>query len=320
MCAPFDFGRNHHRRKKFFSIQDCPPALEASPIYNYHEFKDEAGIISPRRRPPTPGRLLLSLPDAMTRTYIPSDFVGSPPLPHPRGHHSSVPPSYLNPSVLWGEHDTETVIIYLTTNGQALLAKVKDFITKPAERPQLKDELHAIRRGSTNDIKFFEIGTGNALLMPNIWFKYPLSQFFTRMDSLDNKAFNQLVREGPSLKTAKEEMPSRVKGIFGRDYYEPLQYMDLPGKDCKVLIETGRALGYEALKLLFLSLQGNSLGLSIKTVINYTPGQCTDSVGQSFHRFRKWVGLTKTGPKFASGENGILSSYLGRNPPLTSTL
>jgi hypothetical protein len=51
----------------------------------------------------------------------------------------------------------------------------------------------------------------------------PVIAVFTKMDALDNKAFNQLVGEGVSLKTAKGEMPSRAKEIFERDYYEPLQ-------------------------------------------------------------------------------------------------
>jgi hypothetical protein len=51
----------------------------------------------------------------------------------------------------------------------------------------------------------------------------PVIAVFTKMDALDNKAFNHLVGEGVSLKTAKEKLVSHAKEIFDRDYYEPLQ-------------------------------------------------------------------------------------------------
>jgi hypothetical protein len=51
----------------------------------------------------------------------------------------------------------------------------------------------------------------------------PVIAVFTKMDALDKKAFNQLVGEGVSLKTAKERMAARAEEIFDRDYYEPLQ-------------------------------------------------------------------------------------------------
>jgi hypothetical protein len=145
------------------------------------------------------------------------------------------------------------------------------------------------------------------------------------MDALDNLAFNQLVGEGFGLQTARKEMPSRAEEIFERDYHEPLHRvtykprgivllrstfgfltsttritthhpdMDRPDKDCKDLInETGRALEFQTLRLLSLSLQRNNLEMCIKTVINRWVrylnfffivhlAKCEDPVGQSFH-------------------------------------
>jgi GTPase SAR1 family protein len=208
--------------------------------------------------------------------------------------------SALNPSVSCGEHNIEHQFQYPTAHGFIFhdsrgfeaggadeLNKVKDFIKRRAKSQQLGDQLHAIwycittsnDRGMTQaEMNLFEIGTGNV----------PVIAIFTKMDALDEKAFNELMLmeedddEEVPFEKLKEQALIRATAIFEEKYlgrlhgvkHEPrcvvqLRDMDKEGTNCDELItKTSQALNGETLRLFCLSILRNNMESRIKDVIN----------------------------------------------------
>jgi GTP-binding protein EngB required for normal cell division len=56
-------------------------------------------------------------------------------------------------------------------------------------------------------------------LTPYLFFiQVPVIAIFTKMDALDERAFNQLLNEGASFEEADRKAPSLAKDIFERSY------------------------------------------------------------------------------------------------------
>ena len=81
------------------------------------------------------------------------------------------------------------------------------------------------------EMNLFEIGTGNGLSSPmppvnstaQYYLQVPVIAIFTKMDALDERAFNQLLNDGSSFREAKSKAPSVATDIFERDYLQPLE-------------------------------------------------------------------------------------------------
>jgi hypothetical protein len=80
------------------------------------------------------------------------------------------------------------------------------------------------------EMSLFKIGTGNGQRAPAslidsllILTQVPVIAIFTKMDALDEKAFNQLLNEGASVKKARSKVSSLAKDNFERSYLGPLK-------------------------------------------------------------------------------------------------
>jgi hypothetical protein len=214
------------------------------------------------------------------------------------------------------------------------LKKVREFITKRTKQKQLTDQLHAIWYSLefvnfAHTLRFF-LGTvfrrtaighlrmkrwvysmkaletvGVFCLVSHIGFDHwyalvevPVIVVFTKLDTLDHKAFNTLIAEGKPISQARQEAPALAASMFEEEYfkelnkkakYQPSQVvqlrskytfckwhrllildtdMHLPESNCDVLLEsTAQAIDPTALKLLFRLLQRNNLGAHIKHAI-----------------------------------------------------
>ncbi|KAI0251028.1 hypothetical protein BJV78DRAFT_502167 [Lactifluus subvellereus] len=196
----------------------------------------------------------------------------------------------LKPDTSRGEHDIEDTFQYPTAHGFVFhdsrgfeagaageLDKVKDFINKRAERQELKDRLHAIwyciptsndRPMTDAGKKLFEIDTGNV----------PIIAVFTKMDGLEERAFNELAMQDIF---DEEKVKAEAAAKFKRNYLEPLQAvthmphstvelrdMHKPDTNCDdLLVETSRALDSKTLRLFCLSILRNDAESCIKDVI-----------------------------------------------------
>ncbi|KAF8334501.1 hypothetical protein F5887DRAFT_990881 [Amanita rubescens] len=197
----------------------------------------------------------------------------------------------LKPDASRGEHDIEDSFQYPTAHGFIFhdsrgfeagatgeLDNVTDFIKKRAEREELKDRLHAIwyciptsndRPMTEAGKKLFEIDTGNV----------PVIAIFTKMDGLEDRAFNRLAMDGIF---DEEKATAEAKATFERNYLEPLEAvkhkpchtiklrdMDKEGTICdELILRTSQALDGDALKLFCLSILRNDMESRIKDVIN----------------------------------------------------
>lgn len=161
------------------------------------------------------------------------------------------------------------------------------------------------------EMSLFESGTGNGQRMPAslfdsllIFIQVPVIAIFTKMDALDERAFNQLLNEGASFEEADSKAPSLAKDKFERSYLRPLTVenvknkpayivqlrgmlfrinstgepaqpfttypdMDKEGANCDELImRTSQALNGNTLRLFSLSILRNDIESRIKHVIN----------------------------------------------------
>jgi hypothetical protein len=82
---------------------------------------------------------------------------------------------------------------------------------------------------SAAEMSLFKIGTGNGQRTPAslidsllILIQVPVIAIFTKMDALDEKAFNQLLNEGASFEDAYSKAPSLAKNKFEQSYLRPL--------------------------------------------------------------------------------------------------
>ncbi|KAG6826939.1 hypothetical protein H0H92_013835 [Tricholoma furcatifolium] len=163
---------------------------------------------------------------------------------------------------------------------RAELSEVKKFLRERAGRRKLRDRVHVIwyciplhdnRPVTAAEKTFFdECGTGHV----------PLIVLFTKLDALDDRSFEMLMKENPNMshEEADEQAPVRSQKIFDNmleeglkpifdSRYRPkgrvaLRSMHEEGADCTKLLEvTAEALDDERLKLLFIATQQQSLKL-----------------------------------------------------------
>jgi hypothetical protein len=79
------------------------------------------------------------------------------------------------------------------------------------------------------EMSLFASGTGNGQRTPAslidsllIFIQVPVIVIFTKMDALDERAFNELVNEGASFEEADSKAPSLAKDKFERSYLRPV--------------------------------------------------------------------------------------------------
>jgi hypothetical protein len=82
---------------------------------------------------------------------------------------------------------------------------------------------------TAGEMSLFEIDTGDGQRTPAslidsllILIQVPVIAIFTKMDALDEKAFNMLLNDGASFEVADSEAPFLAKHIFERRYLRPL--------------------------------------------------------------------------------------------------
>ena len=90
------------------------------------------------------------------------------------------------------------------------------------------------------EMSLFESGTGNGQRMPALsidfllsFIQVPVIAIFTKMDALDERAFNQLLDEGASFEDADSKAPSLANDKFERSYLRPLK--DVKNKPARIV-------------------------------------------------------------------------------------
>jgi hypothetical protein len=80
------------------------------------------------------------------------------------------------------------------------------------------------------EMSLFESGTGNGQRTPAslidsllIFIQVPVIAIFTKMDALEERAFNQLLNEGVSVEDADSKAPSLAEDKFERSYLRPVE-------------------------------------------------------------------------------------------------
>ncbi|KAG6826372.1 hypothetical protein H0H92_016105, partial [Tricholoma furcatifolium] len=199
----------------------------------------------------------------------------------------------LQPSAERGLHDIEDEMIFKSNpkfifhdsrgfeaGVSSELSHVKKFLRERARKRKLKDRVHVVwyciplhdnRPVTAAERAFFdECGTGHV----------PLIVLFTKLDALDDRSFEMLMKENPKMshEEADERAPVRSQKIFEGmleeglkpifdSRYPPkgrvaLRSMDQEEADCTKLLEvTAEALDDERLKLLLIATQQQSLKL-----------------------------------------------------------
>ncbi|KIJ27168.1 hypothetical protein M422DRAFT_191355 [Sphaerobolus stellatus SS14] len=166
------------------------------------------------------------------------------------------------------------------SGGDCELGIVQDFIAQRARERRISKQLHAIwycipvdnsRPVTAAEERFFSnCGTG----------KVPVVAVFTKMDALDSKAWNKLLKKNMSLNQAKQqaqaESLSTAKTYFKdlcQKKYPPkgtvyLRDMNVVGPECNKLIEeTVSVLDDPNLQLILVSTQQVTLELCIRYAV-----------------------------------------------------
>ncbi|KDQ12494.1 hypothetical protein BOTBODRAFT_112963 [Botryobasidium botryosum FD-172 SS1] len=163
------------------------------------------------------------------------------------------------------------------------LEKVREFINNRAAERSVDKQLHAIwfciptdhdaRMITAAELDFFQrcdIG------------KVPVIAIFTKFDSLDNVAYQELRREGFEHSEAQYRAPRRAEEYFERVHlnrileqrYPPKRYLCVRNGHVikrtvtELLEKTSDALDTDALKLLLATVQNNNTALCIANFIN----------------------------------------------------
>ena len=159
------------------------------------------------------------------------------------------------------------------------------------------------------EMSLFASGTGHGQLIAHhqlnaliilVLIQVPVIAIFTKMDTLDKRAFNELILDDVPYTKAKEQAPARAKDIFEKSYlqrlqgvkytphkivqlrgtlllvddvanYSAIRHSDMhkEGTRCDELIMgTSGALDGDTLRLFCLSILRNDIESRIKQVIN----------------------------------------------------
>jgi hypothetical protein len=80
------------------------------------------------------------------------------------------------------------------------------------------------------EMSLFESGTGNGQRTPAslidsllIFIQVPVIAIFTKMDALDDRAYNELLGKGASFEEADSKAPSLAKDKFEQSYLRPVE-------------------------------------------------------------------------------------------------
>ncbi|KDQ12620.1 hypothetical protein BOTBODRAFT_112641 [Botryobasidium botryosum FD-172 SS1] len=163
------------------------------------------------------------------------------------------------------------------------LEKVREFINKRAAERSVNKQLHAIwfciptdqdaRMLTTAELDFFQrCDTG----------KVPVIAIFTKFDSLDSKAYQELRHEGFKHSEAQERAPHRADEQFEcvhlkrirEQKYPPKRELRVAGQEViqrtttELLQKTSDALDADALKLLLATVQNNNVELCMANLVN----------------------------------------------------
>ncbi|KAG6914002.1 hypothetical protein DXG01_002956 [Tephrocybe rancida] len=238
------------------------------------------------------------------------------------GDGDSIGMNVLSPSPLRGLHDITNEMIFKSNprfifhdscgfeaGNTAELSYVKNFIVQRAQKSRLRDRIHAIcsftslcgyciplndNRPVTRaeDTFFSECGTGHV----------PVIVLFTKLDALDDKGYQMLLKENPDIshEDAAEQAPVRARELFDemltklrifKSQYPPknhvvLRGMNLPAANCCQLLEvTAAALDDETLQLLFVATQQANL----KTCTTHAIGKLLSRMETANHLSRKEI-------------------------------
>ncbi|KDQ16357.1 hypothetical protein BOTBODRAFT_31044 [Botryobasidium botryosum FD-172 SS1] len=227
---------------------------------------------------------------------------GEPQVYNKRGRRIRAEGSILSPTSWRGIHNIEYELRFRSNPGFVFhdsrgfeagateeLEKAREFIKNRAAERSVDKQLHAIwfclpmdqdaRMLTAAELDFFQrCDTG----------KVPVIAIFTKFDSLDGKAYQELRREGFKHSEAQERAPRRADEQFERVHLNRILGQSYPPKKelrvrnmhevaghevikrtvTELLEKTSDALDTDALKLLLTTVQGNNVELCMANLVN----------------------------------------------------
>ncbi|KDQ16722.1 hypothetical protein BOTBODRAFT_30638 [Botryobasidium botryosum FD-172 SS1] len=285
----------------------------------------------------------------------------APQVYNQRGRRIRAKQSILSPTSWRGIHNIEYELRFRSNPGFVFhdsrgfeagateeLDKVRDFINKRAAERSVDKQLHAIwfciptdqeaRMLTAAELDFFQrCDTG----------KVPVIVIFTKFDSLDSKAYQELRYDGLKHSEAQERASRRADEDFKRDHLSRILEQKYPPKGdlcvrnmheaagheevikqtvAELLKKTSDSLDTDALKLLLATVQSNNVELCMTNLVNN--GHITASAqealesgvflpGKNFDQFiwhvgvsypYLWVNLESRGNTYTWIENKAFSS------------
>ncbi|KAJ7873899.1 GTP-binding protein [Mycena olivaceomarginata] len=220
------------------------------------------------------------------------DSVDDPEIFSPSGE--KIDPKVVEASHRRGEHDITNQLVFKSNPGYIFhdsrgfesgsvdeIKRVKNFIAERAATKKLSDQLHAIwyclptdtnRPVTKADEDFFNTGVRGQV---------PLIAIFTKVDGLEDSAFAQLQNTGYNIDEAMEKLAQKTQEMLTTDFRQRLEQTDYPPSEylqledmreadtsCKELIEkTAANISDGALRMLFVSVQRNNIGLSVRYAV-----------------------------------------------------
>ncbi|KAF7335085.1 GTP-binding protein [Mycena venus] len=205
-----------------------------------------------------------------------------------------IDPKVIDASHRRGEHDITNQLVFKSNPGYIFhdsrgfesgsvgeIQRVKTFIAERAATNQLSEQLHAIwyclptdtnRPVTRADEDFFNTGVRGQV---------PLIAIFTKVDGLEDSAFAQLLNAGYNVDKAMEKLAHKTREMLTTNFRQPLEQTDYPPSEyiqlddmrekdtsCKELIEkTAATISDDALRMLFVSVQRNNIGLSVRYAV-----------------------------------------------------
>ncbi|KDQ17623.1 hypothetical protein BOTBODRAFT_105217 [Botryobasidium botryosum FD-172 SS1] len=218
----------------------------------------------------------------------------APQVYNQRGRRITAKKPVLSPTSLRGVHNIEYELRFHSNPGFVFhdsrgfeagateeLEKVREFINNRAAERSVNKQLHAIwfciptdhdaRMLTAAELDFFQrCDTG----------KVPVIVIFTKFDSLDSMAYQELRREGFEHSEAQNRAPRHADEYFKRVHLNRILEQKYPPKGnlcvrkvikrtvTELLEKTSDALDTNALKLLLVTVQDNNIGLCTKNFVD----------------------------------------------------
>ncbi|KAJ7611555.1 hypothetical protein DFH06DRAFT_1244448 [Mycena polygramma] len=216
------------------------------------------------------------------------DSIDNPRIFSPSGR--KIDPKVVEASHQRGEHDITNQLVFKSNPGYVFhdsrgfetgsadeMKRVKTFIAERAGSTKLSEQLHAIWYCLPTDTNRPITKVEEDFFNTDVRGQVPLIVIFTKIDGLEDIAFAQLQNTGYNVDEAMEKLSQTTREMLNTHFrqrieqtiYPPSAYVQLDDMrevhtTCKVLIEkTAATINDDALRMLFVSVQRNNIGLSV---------------------------------------------------------